>query len=428
MRSVVEALQARVSQLERRLADNQQPAASTPTPLAPPKQEQPALPQPTAAPSTVAALPGDTTVNVLIDGYYGYNFNSPIGRANLLRAYDVSSNSFSLNQAALVMESAPDLSKGKRWGARLDLQWGQATQTLQGNAANEPRPEIYRDLFQVYGTYIAPIGNGLTIDFGKWASSLGIEGNYGKDQINYSRSYWYDFLPFYHMGLRMNYKVNGWLTANYWLTSGTQQTEDFNSYKDQLAGVVLQPRKSVTWTVNYYRGQEHPDVIFYPPGDAPSPNLPQLQGVPFQPIPDAPTGRLHILDTYASWNVSPALTLAGEADWVWQRLYRSSAPERANGGAGYLRYQVKPRFAVAVRAEYLGDPNGLFSGAGQALKETTFTTEYKFGDGFLMRGEYRRDFSNQPEFFTSTLGVLKKEQNTATVGLIWWFGQKQGAW
>jgi len=32
---------------------------------------------------------GNTTINVGIDTYYGYNFNNPVGRVNLLRAYDV---------------------------------------------------------------------------------------------------------------------------------------------------------------------------------------------------------------------------------------------------------------------------------------------------------------------------------------------------
>ena len=35
-----------------------------------------------------------TTINVSIAGYYDYNFNNPIGRVNLLRASDVSSNAF----------------------------------------------------------------------------------------------------------------------------------------------------------------------------------------------------------------------------------------------------------------------------------------------------------------------------------------------
>ena len=64
----------------------------------------------------------------------------------------------------------------------------------------------------------------------------------------------------------------------------------------------------------------------------------------------------------------------------------------------------------------------------QALKETTLTTEYKFGNGFLTRFEWRRDFSNQPFFRTQTPGVLSKEQNTLELGLVWWWGQKEGSW
>jgi len=45
-----------------------------------------------------------------------------------------------------------------------------------------------------------------------------------------------------------------------------------------------------------------------------------------------------------------------------------------------------------------------------------------------MRGEWRRDASNHPYFLTDTLGILKKEQNTATLGVVWWFGGKEGAW
>jgi hypothetical protein len=105
---------------------------------------------------------------------------------------------------------------------------------------------------------------------------------------------------------------------------------------------------------------------------------------------------------------------------VIQRLWRnqapgeSSAPSHAIGGAAYARYQFSPKFAAAGRAEYLSDRGGLFSGLTQALKETTATFDYKLGDGFLMRYEWRRDFSNQPSFLTSTQGLLSKEQTTAT--------------
>jgi hypothetical protein len=132
LRVLVDQLQARVAELEARL--NSTALAENKAPPAPLQTSPPAPPARASEPTSVAG----TTINFLIDGYYSYNFNAPIGRANRLRAYDVSSNSFSINQAALVLENAPDPDHGKRWGARLDLQWGQATQTLQGNTANDP--------------------------------------------------------------------------------------------------------------------------------------------------------------------------------------------------------------------------------------------------------------------------------------------------
>lgn len=438
LRYQVSQLQDLVHQLQSQVKDLQARTQSTATTDATPPQtpagasavlQSPPAPAGSAAPAVESPKGFDflygTTVNIMFDGYYGYNFNDPIGRLNLLRAYDILSNAFSLNQADVVLENAPDPASGKRWGARLDLQFGQATETLQGNAANEPRPEIYRNIFQAYGTYIMPIGSGLTVDFGKWASSLGIEGNYTKDQMNYSRSYWFNFLPFYHMGARVHYQINDKLGLNYWVTNGTQQTEPFNGYKDELFGFVLQPAKSLNWTVNYYLGQEHPDFQFVTNGP---PNLPTIQGMPFEPIPNAPNGKLHIFDNYLTWNATSKLTFAGEGDYVLERQFTTSKPSHTEGGALYARYQLTPRVALAARSEYLSDDGGLFSGKTQALKEVTATFQYKFSDNFLMWEEWRRDWSNQPFFLTSTLFSLQKDQNTAEAGLVWWFGGKQGAW
>jgi len=380
--------------------------------------------QPTQLPATFL---GGTTLNVDVDTYYGYNFNNPIGRVNLLRAYDVSSNAVSLNQAGLILDNQPDLSKNKRWGFRLDLQYGQATETLQGNPTNEPRPEIYRNIFQAYGTYIVPIGHGLHVDVGKFASSLGMEGNYSKDQINYSRSYFFNFLPFYHMGARVGYQFNDVLTLNYWLVNGTQQTEPFNGFKDEFFGLTLTPTKKVTWNINYYLGQEHPNVTYFPNGGAP-PDAPTFQGVPFEPIANPPHGKLHLFDSYVNWQASQKLLVAVEGDYVLQRLYENSLPSHVTGGALWVQYRLRPKFWIGGRAEYLSDHGQLFTSINQALKETTFTTKYQVADGFDLFGEWRRDFSNQPYFYTDTLGVLKKEQNTATLGLVWWWGGKQEAW
>lgn len=432
MRRQMERLESRLNQLKA----EQDAARAVTLVTAVHSAAQTASTQPPTAARPTAGLNDDnrdvldffrrTTFNLMVDGYYGYNFNRPVGVINLLRAYDVTSNSFSLNQATLVIERAPDVEAGRRFGARVDLQYGQATETVQGNAANEPRPQVYRNIWQAYGTYVAPIGKGLTVDFGKFAGSLGYETNFTKDNFNYSRAYWFNFLPFYHFGFRNSYNVNDKLTITHWLVNGANQSEDFNGFKSQAVLLTIKPASRVTLQTNYYVGKEQRDRNpVLNPDFAPLPTQPGLSTDVIQPVPE---GRFHVLDAYATFNVTNKLTLALEGDYVINRAQETSAPSRVTGGAAYARYQFTPKFALAGRFEYLSDRGGLFSGTTQSLKEHTLTAEYKLAEGFLMRGEYRRDFSNQPFFLTERPGLLKKEQNTATLGLVWWFGRKQGSW
>ena len=64
----------------------------------------------------------------------------------------------------------------------------------------------------------------------------------------------------------------------------------------------------------------------------------------------------------------------------------------------------------------------------EVMKEGTLTLDYRPADHFLMRGEYRRDQSNRLYFLGHTLGILEGSQPTIGLGLVWWFGQKDGVW
>lgn len=365
-----------------------------------------------------------TTLNFVVDGYYGYNYNEPIGRVNLLRAYDVSSNSFSLNQADVVVEHLP--TPEQRVGGRIDLMFGQATETLQGSSANEQRPQVWRNLYQAYGSYLAPVGSGLQIDFGKWSSSLGNEGNYTKDQIAYSRGFLFNYLPFYHMGVRMNYNLTPKVNVAYWLVNGANDTEDLNGFKSQAFIFTLKPASTLTWNVNYYFGEEARDVE--PTLNPGLPTSPTQPGLPTTNINPAPNGREHIFDTYATWNATRKLTLVGEADFVVNRSYAEQQPGRVAIGAFEFKYALPRNWNVGGRSEYFDDRGGLFSGTTQALKEGTVVLDHTFAPGFLARAEYRRDFSNQRFFLTDTAGALVHAQTTTELGLVYWWGMKQGPW
>jgi hypothetical protein len=52
---------------------------------------------------------------------------------------------------------------------------------------------------------------------------------------------------------------------------------------------------------------------------------------------------------------------------------------------------------------------------------------YQPADGMLMRGEWRRDSSDH-DFFLSSIDDRRPSQQTLTVGMVWWFGTKRGAW
>jgi hypothetical protein len=347
---------------------------------------------------------------VTLEGYYQYNWNRPYDRVNLLRAYDTRANVFSIQQAAIIVESAPKVDEGRRFGARIDLQFGQATETVQGTPANEPRPEVYRNLWQAYGTYVFPVGRGLQMDFGKFASMLGYETNYAKDDNHFSRAYLFNLLPFYHAGLRTTLPVSDELTLAYMLTNGIQQTEDFNDFKSSHIAAIVKPHRTLTWMVNYYFGQEQPDGVSTGSGQV-----------------EAPDGFFRVFDTYVAYAATPRLGFGLDVNYVTSEVNKSD-PARSTQGIGvYARYQATSPAALAVRYERLDD-EGLFGGIEQVLHELTATAEYRFADGFLVRGEFRRDWSNQPFFTGPEPGDLRDHQDTALVGLVWWFGNKKGAW
>ena len=98
--------------------------------------------------------------------------------------------------------------------------------------------------------------------------------------------------------------MNDRLSLSYWLVNGANQTEDFNGGKSQNLQAVIKSSKQVSWTVQYYAGQEQPSPA---------------------------NGMMHIVDSYASWTPGK-WTLAGELDYVISRTQPGSAPQRATGG------------------------------------------------------------------------------------------------
>jgi hypothetical protein len=111
------------------------------------------------------------------------------------------------------------------------------------------------------------------------------------------------------------------------------------------------------------------------------------------------------------------------------------------GLAFSARGQISANSALVGRYEYFADqgPNYVWygsytaigTGTKQKLQEFTATYEYKWPEGLLMRAEYRCDWSNQNVFNYGndvnygSGAATKSSQQTATLGLIAFFGPKR---
>lgn len=408
----------RIEKLEKRLAVLETPARSA----APATAAVAAAPTVTpAAPAADAKEPAagfadGTSFNMLIDGYYGFNFNQPHDGINQVRAFDPSHNQFILSQGAIVLERPVNVDAGRRWGGRIDLMFGQTSNELIGSGAFEPpgRSEVYRHLYQAFGSYVAPVGKGLQMDFGRFTTSVGSELVYSKDNYNYTRSFFFFALPYYHTGFKFSYPVGGKLTASYWLMNGTNQGEDFNGLKAHGAFLTWNLAKNFTIATNYYTSQDQLAPI--DPGT----------GRPVNNL--APRGRFHVFDTYFTYTASDKLTLGGQYDYAVNRADPNGPPAVLQGGSAYARTTFSDKFNVGYRFTYADDRGGFASGMQQALKEFTITGNFTVAKNFMIRTELRNDWSDRNFYRKSTPGELGKNQTTALIGLNWWWGAKEGVW
>jgi hypothetical protein len=344
----------------------------------------------TAADAKVMDFLRRTEISGFVDGYYGYNFNTPVTRkAGPERTFDVFHNSFSLNLAELSFAKVP--TADSRGGFRLDLDYG-PTQDIV-NATEPLGTQALNNVGQGYLSYQADVGKGLQIDFGKFVTPLGYEVIKTKDNWNYSRSLLFTLaIPFYHMGFRATYNVNDKIALAGFVVNGWNNARTVIDRKTVIGQVILKPTSAFSVSETYIGG-------------------PQL--------PNTHTWR-HVADTVATYNLNSKVSLAGNYDYGTDK--QSGAVVRWQGVAGYGRYQANNWFALAPRWEFYSDPQGFTSGAAQDLKEFTITSEFKHKDGVIARLEYRYDYSDIPFYLKDNR--FSTHQNTFTVGLIYAFTTK----
>jgi hypothetical protein len=404
MAKAIEALEARIRLLEERLTKpgNAAPEAK-PEEVTELKKEVAALRTEVKQNDGAQKFFRDVEVSGIVDGYYSYNTNK-VDMFTQGRAFDVRHNAFSLQLAKLTLQKAN--SKDNPLGFRLDLGLGETVDRVV-SVSDASRNEASKHVLQAFASYVAPVGGGLVIDFGKYYTPVGAEVIETKDNFNYSRGWLFTYGPYYHVGFRAKYAFNDKAALTGFLMNGWDNLFENNAGANagKTAGfqLALTPMKKLALTQTYLAGPE-----------APLANLPDKS---------ARDNWRHIADTVATYYVNDKLTLLG--NFVYG-ADGDNAGKRGHwtGFAGYFKYAFNNRFAFAPRFEVFNDKDGLRTGTAQTVKDITLTQEVKLVNNLLTRFEYRRDFSNQ-QFFTDAKGAARSQQNTFILGISYFITNRE---
>lgn len=354
-------------------------------------------------------------VSGFVDVYYSYNFNRPLSMTNQLRSFDVDNNQFKLSLAELVIQKAPS-----PVGFRIDLDYGPTTDIV--HATEPPNPNIpgisgretFKNIQQAYVTWTAPVGKGLTIDFGKFVTHMGSEVIESKDNWNYTRSLLFTWaIPFYHAGLRASYPVSDKFTVNGYFYNGWNNVTDTNNAKTFGYEITWTPAPGLTIVQNWIGGAE------------PTP----LDGGASLLVVGSNKNWRHVWDTIVTYAPMDKLAFMLDYDYGTEKSNTGRLDPSWTGIAGYVRFAPNDWLAFIPRVEWYRDNGGYTTGASlgtpgvsRTLYEVTWTNEFKIHKNLLTRVELRRDMSDGNNAFQAHDGTLSKNhQETALVGVVYTF-------
>jgi len=335
------------------------------------------------------------TVNAFAEGSYSYNFNKPDSETNTYRVFDFDEREFKLDVFELVAQRP--ITKPGEIGFRFDAEYGQSiprVSAASGLFRDVGTGEAHDyDLQQAFLSWIAPIGDGLRIDAGKFVSPYGFEVIEGYDNYNdhQSRSFLFGFAgPFTHSGLRASYAFAKEVTATVMAVQGWDNWHDNNDGKTFGAQLALAPTTDWTLALTGIGGPEQKDNV---------------------------TDNRIVYGLTSTLKASEWITLGLEGVYGQEdHAALDGSNATWSGGAGYFRCDLSTTTSLALRYERFEDGDGARTGVGQTLQSVTFTPTFKLADNTILRADLRQDWSNEDVFedHSTTAG----DQLTASVGLL----------
>jgi hypothetical protein len=395
-----------------------------------------------------------------VEASYTQNFNNPNTNLNSLRIFDTQANSFVPQVAQIVFERAAVASgsAADRVGFRARLNFGAQSRFSRARTNFQPGTDNNEvDFQELYGEYIAPIGNGLKIQAGKINTLIGYEGINSWDNPNFSRTFMFGLSQaFTTTGIRFTYPFASWATASIGLINGWDNIEDNNRGKSFEWKVDLTPHPmfGIAFFGSYGPEQSNGNAVF---GNA-------ATGACTSGTTGCdPTAKRTVVGSIITIKPTPMDTLIlepyyGNEGNATTNPAVPSQNARWNGLVTYFIHdfndQTQPNaFSLRLRGEIwednggvrscvggnnfnggtnacAGGPGGFATGGGlfntatgggvrQTLWEGTFTLQYKPAPSLITRAEFRYDKSDQNVFLRANQGI--NNQQTMAFSVIYLF-------
>lgn len=279
-------------------------------------------------PSLPVKAMSSITLSGFVQASYFFNSNEPSDRNGDGYLWNTRHNQFSLNKFKVTLASAPVERSGEKWdaGFRASLIWGEDAPVL-----NTGSPAAgFEALREAYVELNAPLGTGLNLKAGQLISLLNWEsGDGGAANPNFSQGYqWFFTGNGPSAGVQAGYTFTDWLDLKVRLQNGMYAgPTDSNNGKTAMGSIGLKPTKDL-WV-----------------------NLLGFGG------PESSTLTVKGASVLAGYDITSSFHTGFEFD------YFNFDPDAAPSSdlwsvGGWVWYDFTPKVGLAVRAEYLDDPDG----------------------------------------------------------------------
>jgi hypothetical protein len=351
------------------------------------------------------------TKGVVLSGYvdagYMYNFQGA-GQPGVSTSDNTARGDFSLNAFKLTLQKALSDKNEFQAGFRADVKIGEDAQNLSANGTAGTSDTISLD--QAYVIVRAPIGNGLDITAGKFASLLGYEVDDRPANLNITFGYDYFFQTTHQTGVKLYYPVNDIIELQAAVSNGSGIDTNSNNFggltngnsSDAYGATGTINIKAPGGNANWFNG------IYVASGSA-------NDGLSSGTLPNGSNSDATVL--WNSWgNWAPKFandklllgfsnTIGGSDYTFWNASL-------------YAKYQFTDIFSLASRTSYLhsvdndGATGLTFVPINGDIYSYTLTAGFNLLENLLVRAEYRIDLADE-----STNGVA----NTVSAQVVYTF-------